>query len=175
MASFAVKIFSKALRLEETIQVSASMRIAEIRVKAAALFQDPSLEWLLYYHGVELKDSDTVQGVEIQPGEMILVNNRQTEDTSTRPNTSQPGDAVEVTLLIQTIFQTIALRVKDTDRVESVLARLDYLKADGDRIDLVLHGRTLNAAETIRELNLEDRELLQLVGKLKGGHQLALK
>lgn len=165
MISFPIKLFNRAMNLEDTIQVTGSMLISEIRAKAGDLFQDPDSEWLLHWHGTELEDSNTLHAVGVQPGDTILVNSRKTDGRSTAP----AEIVTDTTLIIHTSMQTITMRVKFTDTVGSVLAKLDHLKAPGNRLDLALDDRTLEAAETIRELNLEDRASLQLKGKLKGG------
>lgn len=179
MATFIIKLNNYAVRLEEEIQVTPSMLIADIRAQAALLFHtDASSQLLLFWHDIKLADTDTIRKVSVQPGDTIIVQQRQVGGI-TRPPTSQtaltmPSDeSMDVCMctmvLIHTDSATIPVRVAEADTVKTLLDKLNFPKGPGDILQLRHDTTLLEEKQFIRDLHLPDRTSLYLVVRAKGG------
>jgi len=172
MASFSIKLSSPAFRQEVSVQVTASHRIADIRTMTASLFHDPApiSQWVFHFGKVQLKDSDTIERVGVQPGGSILVNQNQA-DTLTIPDPPQTATKPEATGSIQVSKQTsrkaIALvqlpsgtcqkvEVAEGDTPRLVLERLNYAKGKDDT--LALHLNDAELEDDVPLVNLQSKE-----------------
>jgi len=159
MASFSIKLSSPAFRQEVSVQVTASHRIADIRTMATSLFHDPApiSQWVFHFGKVELKDSDTIERVGVQPGGSILVNQNQA-DTLTIPDPPQTATKPEATGSIQVSKQTSrkaiafvqlpsgicrTVEVAEGDTPRLLLERLDYAKGKDDTLALHFNDTAL--------------------------------
>lgn len=134
MISFPITLYNKALESEETIQVTESMQIDNIRTVAADSFQTPASQLLLYWHEVELNDANTIQSIGVRSGDMILVNQRQTGILPAPQPSPNPQAKTILMCMPNGTYRRMEVRTGDTTK--SLLARLNYPRGREDAFEL---------------------------------------
>lgn len=146
--------------------MSVSTTIAELRVQAGAFFRLPASELQLFWKGGELTAAQIAQ---LQPGDMIQVNQRQEGDIAE----PLPRETTHNTVLVLMHDRaTRTVHVTPTETVGSLIAKLEVAIRPDQICELVYNDVILKKNQLLSELELADKQdkvILALQVKLIGG------